>query len=136
MLFIKLFVVNGYSLLATARIVIFIDDIDRQALVQFAFIDQSVKVGTGAVIGQHGIFHVGAIIGIDAKIGDFVQVGPGSIISPGVSVEDEVFIGSGVTIVGGVSIGKGARIGAGSVVVTAVKAGDTVFGNPAQKVNS
>jgi len=100
------------------------------------FIDQSVKVGAGAVIGQHGIFHVGAIIGIEAKIGDFVQVGPGSIISPGVTVEDEVFIGSGVTIVGGVSIGKGARIGAGSVVVTAVKAGDTVFGNPEQKVNT
>ncbi|HYF67156.1 MAG TPA: NeuD/PglB/VioB family sugar acetyltransferase [Ohtaekwangia sp.] len=100
------------------------------------FIDQSVTVGAGAVIGQHGIFHVGAIIGIETKIGDFVQVGPGSVISPGVTIEDEVFIGSGVTIVGGVSIGKGARIGAGSVVVTAVKAGETVFGNPAQKVNT
>ena len=50
-------------------------------------------------------------------------------------VEDEVFIGSGVTIVSGVKIGKGARVGAGSVVIADVKAGETVFGNPAQKVD-
>jgi acetyltransferase-like isoleucine patch superfamily enzyme len=38
-------------------------------------------------------------------------------------------------IVAGVTIGKGARIGAGSVVIGPVKAGETVFGNPAEKVN-
>ena len=69
---------------------------------------------------------------MEAKVGDFVQVGAGSIINPGVEVEEDVFIGSGVTIVGGITIGKGSRIGAGSVVVTPVKAGETVFGNPAQ----
>jgi len=39
-----------------------------------------------------------------------------------------------VTIVSGIAIGKGARIGAGSVVIAPVKAGATVFGNPAQAV--
>jgi acetyltransferase-like isoleucine patch superfamily enzyme len=73
---------------------------------------------------------------MEAKVGDFVQVGAGSIINPGVEVEEDVFIGSGVTIVGGITIGKGSRVGAGSVVVTPVKAGETVFGNPAQKVKS
>ncbi|MFM7859306.1 MAG: acetyltransferase, partial [Flammeovirgaceae bacterium] len=36
--------------------------------------------------------------------------------------------------VAGVTVGKGACIGAGSVVVSAVKPGETVFGNPAQLV--
>jgi sugar O-acyltransferase (sialic acid O-acetyltransferase NeuD family) len=100
------------------------------------FIDQGVKIGAGASIGNHCIIGAGAIIGMEAKIGDFVQVGAGSIINPGVEVEEDVFIGSGVTIVGGITIGKGSRVGAGSVVVTPVKAGETVFGNPAQKIKS
>jgi acetyltransferase-like isoleucine patch superfamily enzyme len=57
-------------------------------------------------------------------------------VNTGCEIADEVFIGSGVTVVGGISIGKGARIGAGSVVIGPVKAGETVFGNPAQTVKS
>lgn len=99
-------------------------------------IDQGVKVGAGATIGNHCIIGAGAIIGMEAKIGDFVQLGAGSIVNPGSEIQNEVFIGSGVTIVGGITISKGARIGAGSVVVAPVQAGETVFGNPAQKVKS
>ena len=51
-------------------------------------------------------------------------------------IEDEAFIGSGVVVISGVTIGKGARIGAGSVVIAPVKAGETVFGNPAATVNA
>jgi sugar O-acyltransferase (sialic acid O-acetyltransferase NeuD family) len=100
------------------------------------FVDMGVKICAGASIGQHCIIHAGAVIGIESKIGDFVQIGAGSVISPGVQIENEVFVGSGVTIVSGITIGKGARVGAGSVVVGPVKSGETVFGNPAQKVNS
>ena len=100
------------------------------------FIDHGVKFGPGSSIGNHCIIQTNAIIGTEAKLGDFVQVGTGSIINAGSEVQDEVFIGSGVTVIGGVTIGKGARVGAGSVVVSSVKAGETVFGNPAQKVNT
>jgi sugar O-acyltransferase (sialic acid O-acetyltransferase NeuD family) len=100
------------------------------------FVDQGVLFGVGSAIGNHCLIHAGAIISMEAKLGDFVQVGSGSIINAGTQVEDEVFIGAGVTIVGGLTIGSGARIGAGSVVVGSVKAGETVFGNPAQKVKS
>jgi sugar O-acyltransferase (sialic acid O-acetyltransferase NeuD family) len=100
------------------------------------FIDQGAKIGAGATIGQHCVLHAGVIIGMETKVGDFVQIGPGSIVSPGVTIEDEAFVGSGATIVSGATIGKGARIGAGSVVIGPVKAGETVFGNPAQKVNT
>jgi sugar O-acyltransferase (sialic acid O-acetyltransferase NeuD family) len=100
------------------------------------FIDQSVTIGSGTALGSHDLIQAGAIVGHEVTIGDFVQIGAGSIINSGVVVEDEVFIGSGVTIISGITIGKGSRIGAGSVVIGPVKAGDTVFGNPAQKVSS
>lgn len=98
------------------------------------FIDMGVKIGAGAKISNQCILHAGVIVGVEASIADFVQIGAGSIINPGAVIEEEVFIGSGVTIVSGITLGKGARIGAGSVVVAPVKAGETVFGNPAQKV--
>lgn len=100
------------------------------------FIDHGVKFGPGSSIGNHCIIQTNAVIGTETKLGDFVQVGAGSIINAGTEIEDEVFIGSGVVIVSGITIGKGARVGAGSVVVGPVKAGETVFGNPAQKVNA
>ena len=100
------------------------------------FIDVGVKIGVGATVKNHCILHAGAIIGAEASLADFVQIGAGTIINPNVVIEAEAFIGSGVTIVSGVTIGKGARVGAGSVVIGQVKAGETVFGNPAQKVSS
>jgi sugar O-acyltransferase (sialic acid O-acetyltransferase NeuD family) len=98
------------------------------------FIDVKVNVAPGATIGNHCIVHAQSVIGVEAKLGNFVQIGAGSIINAGVVIEDEAFVGSGVVVVSGVTIGKGARVGAGSVVIAPVKAGDTVFGNPAQKI--
>lgn len=100
------------------------------------FIDHRVTIGVGATLGNHIILQTGCTIGPETRLGDYVQVGTGSIVNAGCEIADEVFIGTGVTIVGGVTIGKGARIGAGSVVVAPVKAGETVFGNPAQPVKS
>lgn len=100
------------------------------------FIDHSAYISPGAKIGSHCIIHSKVVLGVEALLGDFVQVGAGSNINAAVKIEDEVFIGSGVTIVSGITIGKGARIGAGSVVVAPVKAGETVFGNPAQAIKA
>jgi sugar O-acyltransferase (sialic acid O-acetyltransferase NeuD family) len=99
------------------------------------FIDFGSYLAPGAKMGSHCILNSRATIGVEASLGDFVQVGAGSVINSGVVIEDEVFIGSGVTIVSGVTVGKGARIGAGSVVIAPVKAGETVFGNPAKSIN-
>ncbi len=98
------------------------------------FIDQSAYLAPGVKVGSHCIIHTKVSIGVESTLGDFVQVGAGSTINPGVAIDDEVFIGSGVTIVSGITLGKGARVGAGSVVIAPVKAGATVFGNPAQAV--
>lgn len=100
------------------------------------FMDMGVMLGVGSKIGSHCLLHAGSIVGAEVSVGDFVQIGAGTVINFGSVLEDEAFIGSGVTIVSGVTIGKGARVGAGSVVVGSVKAGETVFGNPAQKINN
>jgi len=98
------------------------------------FIDFGAYLAPGSKIESHCIVNTRVIIGVGASLGSFVQVGAGSIINAGVVIGDEVFIGSGVTIVSGITVGKGARIGAGSVVIAPVSEGETVFGNPAQKI--
>ncbi len=98
------------------------------------FFDTGFSSGAGSKIGSHCLFHAKSHIGAETTVGSFVQVGAGTIINANVTIEDEVFIGTGTTIVAGVTVGKGARIGAGSVVIASVQAGETVFGNPAQKV--
>lgn len=100
------------------------------------FVDMNAVVGAGAEVSNHCIIHANTIIGAEVKIGDYVQLGAGSIVNAGAEIEEEAFIGSGVVIISGITIGKGARVGAGSVVISPVKSGETVFGNPAQKVNS
>jgi len=99
-------------------------------------IDNRVTLNVGSQVGHHNIFNVGCAVGVGTSIGDFVQVGAGTTIGHDAVLEDEVFVGAGATIVSGVVIGKGARIGAGSVVVASVGAGETVFGNPAQKIKN
>ena len=116
------------------------------AIHKLAHISQSASVGYGnfiaahsyigaqAQIGSHCIINAGAIVDYEVKIEDFAQIGTGSNINGRVSIEENAFVGTGVTVVAGVTIGKGARVGAGSVVVKDVNAGETVFGNPAQKI--
>lgn len=98
------------------------------------FINAQATLGADVVIGQHCLVHTAVVIEHGAKIGDYVQIGAGTVINAGVEIEKEAFIGSGALVVAGVKIGKKARIGAGSVVIADVAEGETVFGNPAQKV--
>ena len=99
------------------------------------FVDFGSYLAPASKVGSYCLIHSNASVGVESVLGDFVQVGSGTNINANVIIEDEVFIGSGVTIISGVTIGKGARLGAGSVVIAPVKTGETVFGNPAQKVN-
>lgn len=100
------------------------------------FFDAGFSCGPGSTLGSYGIFGAGSHVGAESIIGDYVQIGAGAIINSGVTVEEDVFIGSGAVVVSGVTLEKGARIGAGSVVIATVKAGTTVFGNPAHAIKS
>lgn len=129
------------EMLKSKRKVMPVNAVHQHAYVsEFAFLGHGNMVNAGVIINSnakvanHCILSVGAIIDFDAELEDYVQVGAGSIINSGVKVGKGAFVGSGVTIVSGVKIGKKARIGAGSVVISDVKDGETVFGNPAKKV--
>ncbi len=98
------------------------------------FIDAGVGIGAQARVSEHIIVQTGAIIERGVELGAYVQIGPGAVIGAEVRVGAGTFIGAGAVLVGGLEVGKGARIGAGSVVIEPVKAGETIFGNPAQKV--
>ncbi len=98
------------------------------------FINARVVFGAGTKVGQHCILNTAAVIEHNVTIEDYVQIGAGTVINSDVTIEKEAFIGSGALVVAGVRIGKKARVGAGSVVVSDVKEGETVFGNPAVKI--
>jgi sugar O-acyltransferase (sialic acid O-acetyltransferase NeuD family) len=129
------------EMLKENRKVMPVNAIHRQAYVsEFAFIGHGNMINTGAIvnsnckIANHCILSAGSIVDFDAELEDYVQVGAGSIINSGVKVGKGAFIGSGVTVVSGIKVGKKARIGAGSVVIADVNDGETVFGNPAKKM--
>jgi acetyltransferase-like isoleucine patch superfamily enzyme len=117
-----------------------------------AFIGAGTKIhepsfiGNDVVIGDDCRIQAFAFIPDNVVIGNRVFVGPASVFTndkyppshgawkdkePTV-VEDDVSIGANCTILPNITLGKGCKIGAGSVVTKSVKAGDTVYGNPAR----
>jgi sugar O-acyltransferase (sialic acid O-acetyltransferase NeuD family) len=97
-------------------------------------LNAGVVIGANAKIQNYCLVGANTVIDYEAEVSDLVQIGAGSVIGSNAKIGKGAFIGSGVTIVAGITIGKNARIGAGSVVIAEVKDGETVFGNPAQKV--
>ena len=110
-----------------------------------ALINKYAEIGEGVVVTPR------SNINADAKVGDFVSilgsgighdatVGNWSTLSGRCSINGHVTIGEKVYVACGVSIapskkiGDGATVGIGSVVIKNVKAGTTVFGNPAKKL--
>jgi len=97
-------------------------------------IDGHVWLGAECELGHHTFIRAGSVIDHGVSIGDYTHIGAGCHIGEGARIEERTFVGTGATIVPGITVGQGARVGAGAVVVESVKAGITVFGNPAKEV--
>jgi len=90
----------------------------------------SISVNTR--VGKHVMINLHTNIGHDACVGDFSVISAFCDITGRVKLGRKVFLGSHVAIAPGLKVGDDASVGIGSVVVASVRAGKSVFGNPAK----
>lgn len=109
-------------------------------------IEEGVSVGASCVVvrGILGSTHIGANtiignlcnIGHGAELGENVWMSAGTLVGGHTKIEDRATIAIGCTIRDNIRVGAGANIGMGSVVTKNVKAGSSMFGNPAKLYRS
>lgn len=92
-------------------------------------------IGDHAILGNHVVLNSASGIGHDAQIGNYVSIMSCVDITGYCQIAEGVMFGSGARILPHGKVGAYATIGAGSVVLRKVKAGTTVFGNPAVSIS-
>lgn len=95
-----------------------------------------ITVSVNCHIGDGVVLNEAVNVGHDAVIGDYTTIMPLTGISGDCKIGSEVRIGGHVFIVPGKKVGDGATIAAGSIVFSNVKAGTTVLGNPAKRMQA
>jgi sugar O-acyltransferase (sialic acid O-acetyltransferase NeuD family) len=111
-----------------------------------AWVGKNVEIGAGSIIcagslittdikiSEHVHVNIGATIGHDAVLGDFVTLNPSVNVSGNVILNDGGEIGTGSIIIPGCTIGEWSVIGAGSVVTKSIKDNCTAVGIPARMI--
>ena len=98
------------------------------------FIGAYTVIGNDAIVGDYNMIQSYTVIGHDAKIGSWNRIDTHVTCVGGIIVEDDVNIHTGAVINHNVTIETGAHVGALSFVFRRVKAGTTVMGNPAKRL--
>lgn len=88
----------------------------------------STRIGAGCVVGNL------CNVGHGAELGDRVWMSVGTLVGGHTRIHEGATLGMGVAVKDNITIGERAQIGMGSVVVKSVKAGASMFGNPARPV--
>ncbi|MFA6931731.1 MAG: acetyltransferase [Lentisphaeria bacterium] len=88
-------------------------------------VTSDVQIGVGVTI------NIGTQIGHDVRIGDFCSLMAHVDLGGWVEIGNHVFMGTQSMVVPRKKIGDNCQITAGSVVMRNLKAGKTVYGNPA-----
>jgi sugar O-acyltransferase, sialic acid O-acetyltransferase NeuD family len=114
---------------ATATVGKYVELGDGCVICPNATLTTNIKVGLCATINAH------SSIGHDAVIGSFSTLSGHCDITGGVVVGERVIFGSHALVIPSKIVESDSIVGAGSVVIKKVKAGTTVFGNPAKKIN-
>ena len=91
-------------------------------------ISDNAHIGAFCTILGSGVAH-------DASVGDYSTLSGKCQLNGHVQCGKMVYMGCGVLVAPSKKIGDGATVGIGSVVISNVKAGTTVFGNPAKKMD-
>ena len=95
----------------------------------------SVRLSCDIKVGNHVTFQSYSIVGHDAQIGDFCHLGCRTFMGGYSILGEESILQTNAIILPHIRIGNACKVGAGSVVIRKVKSGDTVFGNPAKKID-
>ena len=113
-----------------------------------AFVSPNSTLGLGSVVfagavinieakvGEASIINTGATVDHDCIIGPGVHVCPGANLSGGVEVGEASWIGVGSCVRHGIKIGSNVMVGAGAVIVKDVPKGVTMISVAASKINS
>ena len=114
---------------------------------KYSTISSNTKIGKGCIvadnvdiscdisIGDFVTFQSYAIVGHDAQIGDYCHLGCRSFMGGYSELGNMTTIQTGSIILPHVKVGDNCVVGAGSVVIRKVKNGNTVFGNPAKRLD-
>ncbi len=95
---------------------------------------ENVGISCDVKIGNFCTLMGYATLGHDVQIGNYCHLGVFSFMGGYVILEDEVTLHTSAIIHPHKTVEKGAIVGAGSVVIKRVKAGTTVMGNPAMRI--
>lgn len=98
------------------------------------FIGAYTVIGNDAVIGDYNMIQSYTVIGHDAKIGNWNRIDTHVTCVGGIVIEDDVNIHTSAVISHNVRVENGAHVGALSFVIRKVKAGTTVMGIPAKRL--
>lgn len=90
------------------------------------------SVGVDVVMGDYNLVQSHTVIGHDVIIGDWNRIDTHVTCVGGTKICNETDIYTSAVLNHGVIVEDGAHVGACSFVIKKVKAGTTVFGNPAK----
>ena len=93
-----------------------------------------VSVGADACMGSYNMIQPFTTIGHDVVIGDYTRIDTHVTCVGEAKIGNMVDIYTGAVVNFGVTVEDGAHVGACSFVIRKVKAGTTVYGNPAKKL--
>lgn len=92
-------------------------------------------IGNETEIGENCLIQAFSVIGHDCKIGDYVRIDTHAVIVGGVVIKDRVTVHTSAVLNHKVIAEEESIIAACSFVIKKVKAGTTVMGNPAKRLD-
>ncbi len=91
-----------------------------------------VVLTVNITVGRHALLNIGAMMGHDSVLGDYVNLNPDVQISGNVTIEEGADLGVGSTVNPDLRIGRWSIVGASAAVVGDLPAGVTAVGVPAK----
>ena len=102
---------------------------DGSIICEFATIGADAKVGCNCLVQAY------ACVAHDCVVGDYVRIDTHCTCVGGVEIKDGAMIHTSAVLSHNVVVEENAVVGACSFVIRRVKAGTTVTGNPARRLN-